>query len=103
MPRPSADVNPLSLHDALPIWWLQVYASFRASITSTHFEAGPASPLVGRGRGGGRVRFENGMVVNLTTPLCLRGSCRFSPVLPVRSEEHTSELQSRGHLVCRLL
>src|SRR5207253_10970180 len=29
------------------------------------------------------------------------------PVLPVerlrRSEEHTSELQSRGHLVCRLL
>src|SRR6266702_5956484 len=22
---------------------------------------------------------------------------------PVRSEEHTSELQSRGHLVCRLL
>src|SRR5690625_5847662 len=26
-----------------------------------------------------------------------------SEVLPVRSEEHTSELQSRGHLVCRLL
>src|SRR5437660_4936878 len=24
-------------------------------------------------------------------------------VRPVRSEEHTSELQSRGHLVCRLL
>src|SRR5690625_6403933 len=23
--------------------------------------------------------------------------------LPARSEEHTSELQSRGHLVCRLL
>src|SRR5690625_5826649 len=23
--------------------------------------------------------------------------------LPTRSEEHTSELQSRGHLVCRLL
>src|SRR5437870_11431897 len=36
------------------------------------------------------------------------GSRRISvhPVLhagPVRSEEHTSELQSRGHLVCRLL
>src|SRR5437870_11205453 len=26
----------------------------------------------------------------------------FAP-LPERSEEHTSELQSRGHLVCRLL
>src|SRR5437660_7442587 len=25
------------------------------------------------------------------------------PALTVRSEEHTSELQSRGHLVCRLL
>src|SRR5207253_10953291 len=24
-------------------------------------------------------------------------------VFPARSEEHTSELQSRGHLVCRLL
>src|SRR5207253_10635726 len=26
-----------------------------------------------------------------------------APRFPVRSEEHTSELQSRGHLVCRLL
>src|SRR5215510_696505 len=25
------------------------------------------------------------------------------PEMPWRSEEHTSELQSRGHLVCRLL
>src|SRR5437660_4952511 len=25
------------------------------------------------------------------------------PARPARSEEHTSELQSRGHLVCRLL
>src|SRR5437870_8331793 len=35
------------------------------------------------------------------------GPCRFGvePKSPVqsRSEEHTSELQSRGHLVCRLL
>src|SRR5690625_2617851 len=28
---------------------------------------------------------------------------RFAPEPPKRSEEHTSELQSRGHLVCRLL
>src|SRR5690625_6795150 len=27
----------------------------------------------------------------------------FSPLISRRSEEHTSELQSRGHLVCRLL
>src|SRR5690625_4182513 len=29
--------------------------------------------------------------------------CSNTPVLAERSEEHTSELQSRGHLVCRLL
>src|SRR5437870_10055893 len=30
------------------------------------------------------------------------GECRL-PLKTTRSEEHTSELQSRGHLVCRLL
>src|SRR5215208_7930157 len=38
----------------------------------------------------------------------VRGFCRLHldhrpPARLVRSEEHTSELQSRGHLVCRLL
>src|SRR5437870_10760301 len=37
-------------------------------------------------------------VVNVHYFLATRGG----PV-PTRSEEHTSELQSRGHLVCRLL
>src|SRR5690625_7032914 len=34
-----------------------------------------------------------------------RGTCKFSSTKAnsSRSEEHTSELQSRGHLVCRLL
>src|SRR5690625_2087287 len=31
------------------------------------------------------------------------GSAVTWSVVPARSEEHTSELQSRGHLVCRLL
>src|SRR5437870_11063493 len=35
---------------------------------------------------------------------CTWGRIQFTPdLLPSRSEEHTSELQSRGHLVCRLL
>src|SRR6266481_9333908 len=34
-------------------------------------------------------------------PSCCNPSCR--PVVTVRSEEHTSELQSQFHLVCRLL
>src|SRR5439155_2420528 len=33
---------------------------------------------------------------------CLRPQA-VAPTVPTRSEEHTSELQSRGHLVCRLL
>src|SRR5439155_4953143 len=35
---------------------------------------------------------------NVATPLAAA-----TVVVPERSEEHTSELQSRGHLVCRLL
>src|SRR6266508_1164013 len=31
------------------------------------------------------------------------GAARLLSLAAVRSEEHTSELQSRGHLVCRLL
>src|SRR2546422_6225322 len=32
-----------------------------------------------------------------------RGACSIRRAIPGRSEEHTSELQSRLHLVCRLL
>src|SRR5690625_6298483 len=44
-----------------------------------------------------------------STPMCRTGSPLNSLTVAViaccsgRSEEHTSELQSRGHLVCRLL
>src|SRR5215510_15912821 len=37
-----------------------------------------------------------------TRPGGFSGGSRVGPC-PPRSEEHTSELQSRGHLVCRLL
>src|SRR5690625_4888102 len=42
-------------------------------------------------------------VLNELTRLLIRllSVCKWLPI--VRSEEHTSELQSRGHLVCRLL
>src|SRR5439155_4262845 len=44
--------------------------------------------------------FQNFLTMN--TPQPLPGGGRGWAV-PMRSEEHTSELQSRGHLVCRLL
>src|SRR5271166_6921262 len=57
-----------------------------------------------------RVQLSNGMVIFLQAdhelPLIsasarIRGGSIYEPAS--RSEEHTSELQSRGHLVCRLL
>src|SRR5690554_4186162 len=39
----------------------------------------------------------------LKLPLNIHEQTSFSKVFDVRSEEHTSELQSRPHLVCRLL
>src|SRR5439155_15455846 len=35
--------------------------------------------------------------------ISVRGTCSPGRCRRIRSEEHTSELQSRGHLVCRLL
>src|SRR5690625_6201095 len=36
-------------------------------------------------------------------PVVVDGEITIRPMMYLRSEEHTSELQSRGHLVCRLL
>src|SRR5439155_11363394 len=80
---PTTEIYPLSLHDALPI------SRHTEVLARPHHEA-----INHRGRhrieAGGRLVVED--VARPTTGLD-----------PVRSEEHTSELQSRGHLVCRLL
>src|SRR5207253_9455754 len=72
---PTTEIYTLSLHDALPI--------FAHAALHEQFCAG----------GGGVKSLEIG--------------CGDSPITredgAIRSEEHTSELQSRGHLVCRLL
>src|SRR5690625_6433615 len=39
----------------------------------------------------------------MLSSIILLNCSRFFVFVPDRSEEHTSELQSRGHLVCRLL
>src|SRR5690606_39596648 len=81
---PPTEIYPLSLHDALPILapWARDRRTSRVTLASTS----PAAP-----------------------PLCStaisRGHWKKMVVSPVssRSEEHTSELQSRENLVCRLL
>src|SRR5690625_6580766 len=46
---------------------------------------------------------KNWLLLLMTIPFSLIGYLFIKQSKKVRSEEHTSELQSRGHLVCRLL
>src|SRR3712207_7728429 len=75
------EIYTLSLHDALPIWRS---ASSPSPPMTFGMRAVPNSALPGSSRSGEKAR-KNSM-----------------PLLS-RSEEHTSELQSRQYLVCRLL
>src|SRR5947208_4964556 len=83
-PPPTA-ISPLSLHDALPIW-----RGGRSQGSGTGDRG-----RVARGAGDDRRRRS----------LAGRRDDRGPPVERSvdRSEEHTSELQSPDHLVCRLL
>src|SRR5690625_6963356 len=80
----TTEIYTLSLHDALPI--SAVFAAIGASVAAR------------------RAAFTH-VIFNII------GVTVFTLILPffitytafLRSEEHTSELQSRGHLVCRLL
>src|SRR5437879_11396686 len=87
----------LSLHDALPI--------FRARVQLGRCAVGPArtGPMChrpdvrGSGDGGGSGPAGRGAAEGEAEPRGLQVE------LVVRSEEHTSELQSPMYLVCRLL
>src|SRR5690625_6252823 len=59
------------------------------------------SPYRGRGKKSGRLYGCDGRPAR-NIPLRILNFL-ICPILTTRSEEHTSELQSRGHLVCRLL
>src|SRR3712207_7537196 len=77
----TTEIYTLSLHDALPI-------------------SGPFSLLLGEGRG----RDARASTRSGTSAGRLRSACDGVRTPPAgRSEEHTSELQSRQYLVCRLL
>src|SRR5207253_10477511 len=96
---PTSRLYTLSLHDALPISrrflvrltteLLPRCVSPTSPIRPRFWELSRAKRLIGKERSG--LRGAKTAVVP-TYPIC-----------GMRSEEHTSELQSRGHLVCRLL
>src|SRR5439155_20327358 len=77
------EIYTLSLHDALPIYNHRGEAPFAAELFRS---LGYRTRIK---------RVSNDAYYNPATGPRLRKSSR--------SEEHTSELQSRGHLVCRLL
>src|SRR5690554_7150614 len=87
----TTEIYTLSLHDALPIWtqWRLKKKELVASGVAEGPEVEPAGLILERLRWARR----NGV-------WSVSKKARHSAW---RSEEHTSELQSRPHLVCRLL
>src|SRR5206468_10618935 len=98
----TTEIYTLSLHDALPIF------------VGQYADRDRHHAVVGRATADESPRFHLSPVqlaglhrpVQPTEPLELRGGAdarHGQEQLLVRSEEHTSELQSRSDLVCRLL
>src|SRR5207302_8237645 len=87
----TSDIYTLSLHDALPIW------------RQAQPDSGPriAADLVAAVL---RIRQSRVVVaIESEVELHLADAAEGVAQHPRRSEEHTSELQSRENLVCRLL
>src|SRR5205814_9806663 len=97
----SSDLQPLSLHDALPI--LERVAGRVAG----EDPSGAVAAVRGRGEtddGQSSVgRPESGNGVRPVDAVVEGAAFDAGDVFAPRSEEHTSELQSLRHLVCRLL
>src|SRR5207253_11008664 len=96
-------IYTLSLHDALPIFDLDFDQSARCRIAAHH-----RVPRRGPGEDEPRVVgfATHGVMAGAeAAPANHRNLWHHAVGYGVhhRSEEHTSELQSRGHLVCRLL
>src|SRR5439155_27184177 len=96
-PTPTHSICTLSLHDALPI-----------SLPHTP-PPGAGRPVSIRSiigidalRDLGSKSFYVFIASSLLICIPLAAYYAYAPIF-ARSEEHTSELQSRGHLVCRLL
>src|SRR5690606_42019630 len=93
----SARIYPLSLHDALPIYRDPPPRRRRFGGHGHRRRAGSVPGQRGSGRSAapaGRSAGVNGSPRSGGRHLCTAAA---------RSEEHTSELQSRENLVCRLL
>src|SRR5207302_9726077 len=102
-PPPPADTPTLSLHDALPIFDCATALAERDELEAIGTEGSLflddpwhcVHPVIELRRDGGTDRIELEPVDSYRLEL--------ENLSHARSEEHTSELQSRENLVCRLL
>src|SRR5207253_10316210 len=97
---PTTEIYTLSLHDALPISALKL----SVPMYSTRFEFGTSASTQITGIPSATALSisawkSSGRAAETQIPV----GCCSTIWRNIRSEEHTSELQSRGHLVCRLL
>src|SRR5439155_24718813 len=90
--RPTPEFYTLSLHDALPIWKVG-----REGLGGGKQQARACEP----GAAHRKARHGVCLLAGLASEAARAWQRLRSRT--IRSEEHTSELQSRGHLVCRLL
>src|SRR5205814_2941353 len=95
----STELCPLSLHDALPIFLVSAAASGVGSIAGQIAKMQGARVL---GIAGTAAKCE-WVVDELGFDACIDYKTEDVAARLRRSEEHTSELQSLRHLVCRLL
>src|SRR5205823_13252569 len=93
--RLATPADPLSLHYALPIF-------LGEALLSTVLAE--VEPLLAAAERGDLAHFADGALpVDAGRGVRLRGTVDEGAAVAVRSEEHTSELQSLAYLVCRLL
>src|SRR5690625_6466936 len=90
----TSQLYTLSLHDALPIYWLDLGHVYSSGDVYTRTQGLSLSDRLTANS----FRFDAGQQASV-----IDGRLNVSTLTGKRSEEHTSELQSRGHLVCRLL
>src|SRR3712207_6847145 len=82
----TTEISALSLHDALPIsGWTAVRTDVSSDLTQVTYRRAATAAEPG------------------SWTWTVRADAAAGAVLDLRSEEHTSELQSRQYLVCRLL
>src|SRR5207302_9247623 len=94
------DPYTLSLHDALPICPTSIREVFPGGLPTRSVQLGQALSKLPAER---FIVFHDDVDVKRHTGVCSTRRVRSGDDQVDRSEEHTSELQSRENLVCRLL